>query len=162
MDSSSLVAEIIASLTEHGFRQVTNGPDSIPAAKALLKRQTWNTNRAVVVVDLAEIPGDFKEYLRRLRNQVAFRCKFFPFFWGIGIQAVVIAPHIATQGIDPAMHVARVDNQWAIIQSVFLVDTAAQSFFEGRTWGQFVTGKYQDAIADVLSGHLKRQDRKDG
>ena len=58
--------------------------------------------------------------------------------------------------MDFARHVALIDNQWAIVQSLFLVDTADGSYSSARSWGQFVTGKYQDAIAEVLSHHFRR------
>lgn len=144
-------------MAEHGFRQVTD-TTSIPDATLLLKRQTWNTNRAIVVVRPAEIPADIDSYLRQVRKRVAFQCGFFPFFWGIGIQVVVVAQGISQRGIIPTEHVAKVDNQWAIVQSIFLVDPETSTFQAGRTWGQFVTGKFQDAIATALSRHFRSTD----
>ena len=138
----------------HGFREVAGAARSIPDADLVLKRQTWNTNRAIVVVSLAEVPVDFTGYIHRLRRSVAFRCGFFPVFWGIGIQVVIVAPGLTQSGIDPSQHVARVDNQWAIVQSVFLVDPVARAYRAGRAWGQFVTGPYQEAIAGVLARHF--------
>jgi hypothetical protein len=43
----------------------------------------------------------------------------------------------------------------AIIQSLFLVDPSTQVFRFGRTWGQRITGQYQDAVAALLSRHFK-------
>ena len=145
-------------MAEHGFRQVTD-VSGIADATLLLKRQTWNTNRAVAVVSSARPPADIRSYLRELRRRVAFRCGFFPFFWGIGIQVVIITPGMAQSGIDPTQHVARVDNQWAIIQSVFLADPSSQSYYSARTWGQFITGKFQDAISQTLSRYFNPNDR---
>jgi hypothetical protein len=151
--SDPFVAEMIAVLAEHGFAVVpSRAQDS--RADTLLKRQTWNTNRAVVVHYIPTMPDDIRRYLRVLRRQVAFRCGFVPFLWGIGIQVVLVVPESVESDVNPAALVAQIDNQWAIIQSVFIVDPGARTFAEGRTWGQFVTGKFQDAIAAVLSRHF--------
>ncbi len=151
--NTEFIADLTRTMAEHGFRQVAD-TCGIPDTVLILKRQTWNTNRAIVVVALAQPPADTQAYLRKLRRGIAFRCGFFPFFWGIGIQVVLVAPGILQSSIEPSQHVARVDNQWAIIQSVFLADSASQTFRSGRTWGQFVTGKFQDAISVILSRHF--------
>jgi len=152
--NSDLNADLEQSLAGLGFRKVAD-TRKIADATLLLKRQTWNTNRAVVVVSLSRPPDDVATYLKDLRKRVAFQCGFFPFFWGIGIQAVVVAPGISQDGIDPSKHVDKVDNQWAIIQSVFLADPANRSLRCARTWGQFITGKFQDAITNSLVKHFK-------
>ena len=149
--TESLVGSLRNSLSELRFREVADCSRTIPDAILLLKRQTWNSNRAVVVLSLPGPPSDLKSFLRVLRKQVAFRCKFFPFFWGIGIQVIIIAPGFAGAGLDVKAHVAKVDNQWSIVQSLFLVDLPHGSYRATRTWGQFLTGKFQDAISEALS-----------
>ncbi len=144
-----LLTGLTHAMTGHGFRQVVDLSE-IPDAVLLLKRQTWNTNRAIVVVCPASPPTSFHDYLRQLRSSVAFRCRFLPVLWGIGIQVVLIAPGLAQSGIDPSKHVARFDNQWAIVQSIFLVDLDAGTHQEARSWAQYVTGKFQDAISKIL------------
>lgn len=144
-----LLTELTRAMAEHGFRPVVD-LSRIPDAVLLLKRQTWNTNRAIVVVCPASPPSSFHDYLRLLRTAVAFRCCFLPVLWGIGIQVVLIAPGLAQSGIKPSEHIARFDNQWAIIQSIFLVDPDAGTHQEARSWGQYVTGKFQDTISRIL------------
>lgn len=151
--NEELLSDLAVTLAEHGFRKVSDG-GGIPEAMLILKRQTWNTNRAVVVLCPAHSPADIRAYLREVRRRVAFRCGFVPLFWGIGIQVVMISPGIAQSGIEPAKHVARVDNQWAIIQSIFVVDPCTRSYCGARSWGQFVTGKFQDAIDMTLSRYF--------
>ena len=149
--------DLVRTMGAQGFREVAGAAQAIPDADLVLKRQTWNTNRAIVVVGLPKVPVDFAGYIQRLRRSVAFRCGFFPILWGIGIQVVIVAPGLAESGIDPSQHVARVDNQWAIVQSVFLVDPVAQAYRAERTWGQFVTGPYEEAIAGVLARSFPAQ-----
>jgi hypothetical protein len=153
----TFLPSLIQMMALQGFRAVAGASNAIPDVELLLKRQTWNTNRAIVVVALPEVPSDFASYLRQLRRRVAFKCGFFPFFWGIGIQVILVAPGFAQSRLDLNKHVARLDNQWAIIQSVFLVDPSAHVYRSARTWGQLVTGKFQDAIANVLGQYFQTQ-----
>jgi hypothetical protein len=150
----AFLPELTETLAKHRFREVPDPSTAFPDAVLLLKRQTFNTNRAVVVVNPAKVPEDFGRYLNELRRPIAKRCRYIPFLWGIGIQVIVVAPGLAESTIDPSDHVDRIDNQWAIFQSIFLVDPKARTYREGRTWGQFITGKFQDAIAGVLGRHF--------
>jgi hypothetical protein len=152
--NDELLTDLSHTMAMHGFRSVpiTTAHSDVTL---LLKRQTWNTNRAIVVACPAQIPPDVRAYLRQLRKQVAFKCGFFPVFWGIGIQVIVVAPSISKSDIDPSHHLARVDNQWAIIQSIFLVDSEFRAYKSARSWGQFVTGKFQDAVSEALSRHFQ-------
>lgn len=138
------------SLSEHGFKIVEGYKFKIPECICLLKKQTFNMNRAVCVVQLDCAPKDIKAYVKHLRNRVALQVKFIPFFWGVGQQIIIICPNI-TNGDFPIMEcVARIDNQWAIVQSIFFVDPNKKEFIACRTWGQYLTGKYQDAIGVKL------------
>jgi hypothetical protein len=138
------------SLDEFGFKPVQGYEKKIPECTSLLKRQTLNTNRAICVVKLSEIPDDIDSYIKGLRTKVAFKIGFFPLLWGLGLQVVILCPGIINGSFSPNDYVAKIDNQWAIVQSVFFVDPQKNEFIEGRTWGQVVTGKFQDAIAREL------------
>jgi hypothetical protein len=143
----SITADLAAALARFGFVDV---PCERPAL-AMLKRQTWNTNRAVVA---AELTGDVDPFVTALRDDVAKRCRCIPVLWPIGIQMVILA---RGADIDPSRYVALVDNQWALIQSMFVIDPGAGTFREARSWGQVITGKYQNAIGEVLSRHYGRR-----
>ncbi len=111
----------------------------------------------MVVACLDSAPEDAGPYLLDLRGRAAKQCGYFPFFYGLGLQIVLIAPGLCDAGIDPQEHVAKVDNQWAIIQSLFLVDSTTWKVSASRSWGQFVTGQYQDAIAKALRDVLEAE-----
>ncbi|MCF6287368.1 MAG: hypothetical protein L3K26_19635 [Candidatus Hydrogenedentes bacterium] len=96
------VSELSQEMASHGFRHVA-ASRAIPDVEILLKRQTWNTNRAVVVVSLPEAPPDFGGYLRRLRRRGAFQCKFFPFFWGIAAFAAFMTIPELKEAFQPGM-----------------------------------------------------------
>ena len=141
------------SLAKHGFQEVQK-VEEVPDVKLLLKRQNLISNRAIIVVSPENFPDNINDYLKLVRKRVAFRCGFFPVLWGIGIQVIVVSPRKISMSLKPIEYVAKVDNQWSIIQSFFVVDIAGQTFQAGRTWGQFWTGKFQDAIYVVLSKHF--------
>lgn len=138
------------SLSEHEFKAVDGYENNIPECICLLKRQTLNTNRAVCVVQLSSIPNDINYYISNLRTRVAFKVGFFPLLWGLGLQVVILCPNITNVKLSPKDYVAKIDNQWAIVQSVFFVDPEKGEFIEGRTWGQYITGKFQDSISKEL------------
>lgn len=138
------------SLNEHGFKAVQGYEKKIPECICLLKRQTFNTNRAICVVKLSEVPDDFDLYINSLRTRVALHVGFFPLLWGLGLQVIILSPNITSGHLSPKDYVAKIDNQWAIVQSVFFVDPNKNEFVGGRTWGQVLTGKFQDAISKEL------------
>lgn len=141
---------MLLSLSEHGFKPVQGYKEKILECICLLKRQTFNTNRAVCVVQLSQAPDDINFYISNLRNRVAFKVGFIPLLWSLGLQIVIICPEITSSNLMPIDYVAKVSNQWAIVQSAFFVDPKTNEFMEGRTWGQIVTGKFQDAISKEL------------
>jgi hypothetical protein len=152
---ATLNAELSERLASHNFRSVMTREKVPSNVLLLLKRQTFNTNRAVVVIRQSEIGPDFGAYLKQLRSGVARECGFIPFFWGIGIQVIVLADELGESRANPSQYLAVIDNQWAIVQSIFLVDVPHSEYWMARTWGQVITGKFQDAINDVLSKRFR-------
>ena len=140
-------------LENQGFKPIANPSDSIPGCVYLSKRQTLNSNRAICVIQLAKLPDDIQKYLMTVRTKVAFKVGFFPLFWGLGLQVILICPGISSINEPISSFAAKVDNQWAIIQSVFFVDPEEGNFIARRTWGQFLTGKYQDEIFRQLQNN---------
>jgi hypothetical protein len=134
-----------------GFREVAALQENIPGGILLLKRQTWNTNRAVVLLEIPEPPADMAGFLKRVRGTVARKVRFFPFLYGVGIQIIVMCPDITTAIPEPRDYVAKVDNQWAIVQSLYLIDPRKREYLSGKTWGQVITGKFQSAIEEAVS-----------
>lgn len=138
-------------LSDLGFRPVNDPGSLISGCVHLSKRQTLNTNRAICVIEIKELPDDMESYLKSIRNKVAMKVGFFPLLWGLGLQVVLVCPNAAGLNAQISKFVAKVDNQWAIIQSIFFVDPIKAEFISARTWGQVVTGKFQDEIFSQLS-----------
>ena len=43
------------------------------------------------------------------------------------------------------------DNQVIVLQSVFVVDLKAERYTSARTWGQIISGKFQDSLESGIS-----------
>jgi len=152
---NDLVPRLEEVLAPHGFRRIKEGGRG-NLCRVILKRQTLNMNRAVAVVDVDALPDKPLSLLKQIKKEVAFRCGFFPFFYGIGTQLVLVVSAATPEKIGPEGYVDRYDNQWSIIQSVFIVRPEAGLVATARTWGQHISGKYQDAIEAILSGQKDR------
>ncbi len=141
-----------------GFRTAAS-PEGVAAAWV---RKTWNTNRAVVLVE--RDADDLGPWAQANKLRIGTALGYFPFFYGMGLQVVGIVPSAAgadgfTKNGAPLVlsldddalgaYVDRIDNQRCIIQSLFAVDRAGH-VAQARTWGQLVTGRFQDAIARTL------------
>lgn len=147
---TALVQALTAELSPLGFEARPAEPacEGVEIAAALV-RKTWNTNRAVVVLHLpagAE-PGPLSE---RIKLPLGKMLGYFPFFYGIGMQLVWLGYELGTPKGSLDAFVDRIDNQRAIVQSLFVVDLATGAVSSARTWGQVITGRFQDAIERVL------------
>jgi hypothetical protein len=75
--------------------------------------------------------------------------------YGVGIHLIIRCRSSIREKIDLKQYVDSLDNQWAIFQSIFLIDISSGTFEQARTWSQVVTGKYQDRISEILSQQYK-------
>lgn len=150
-------------------------------------RKTWNTNRAVVLLEAPPAEGPTRANLAELgqasKKALAKQLGYLFFLYTVGIQVVWVGEGLrgegsakeASSGVQgeaaPANPYAppaaplerrppsfgelekgvdRFDNQWGIIQSVFVFDLDTGERWQARTWGQVVTGRFQDAIWETL------------
>ena len=145
-----LAVALEAKLAPHGFKTVeAEGSLAARGVRKLWHRKTWNTNRGVVHADPGKVL--LGEFVERMRYEAG------PFLgsscWSqLGLQVVlaidaarVPTPEQLTTCVDA------VNTQGILIQSVFAVDPSSGEWSQARTWGQFVTGKYQDAIAEGIA-----------
>ncbi len=140
--------QLSIALAPHGFRLLRHRRDAICAA--IWKRQTINSNRAVALVEVSSLPTDPSPLLKAIKKEAAFRCRFFPFFYGLGTQVVLWVTGEQPTETKLQPYVDKFDNQWSIIQSIFLIHDNVGLISSARTWGQLLTSKYQDAIAAAL------------
>jgi hypothetical protein len=147
----TLTGRLAGALSVHDFKARDIGPTlgDVEIAGAWA-RKTWNTNRAVVHLCAPLGEGDLGQLAQGIKIPLGKSLGYFPFFYGLGLQVVWSGEAI----LDRAAHLARsvdaIDNQRCIVQSLFVVDLSQGRYRQARTWGQVVTGKFQDAIASCL------------
>jgi hypothetical protein len=114
-----------------------------------LHRKTWNTNRGVALVTVRS-ESELGDAAARLRSEASVVLKHS--WWSqLGLQIVFQvegAPLPSQHALAPLID--RINHQGVLVQSVFAVELATGASIQERTWGQLVTGKYQDAIAAAL------------
>jgi hypothetical protein len=143
---TSVLEAIEAELSPHGFvlRPEPRAIDDVEVV-SVWARKTWNTNRAAVVLRATgEVrPGPRSQELKiRLGKAIGY----FPFFYGIGLQLIWLGRDVLPLSGSLEPFVDSIDNQRSIVQSLFIVDLERRTTESARTWGQVVTGKFQDAI----------------
>jgi len=143
------IRQLESALIPMGFQRIKDGNAGC-ICSTIWKRQTLNMNRAVAVVRLDTLPDDLTPLLMKVKKEAAFRCGYFPFFYGLGTQLVLIVNGLISQKPDVEHYVDKIDNQWSIIQSIFVVHLDLGLVAGARTWGQVFTGKYQKAILTAL------------
>lgn len=148
----ALTERLERALSVHGFEPKDIGPivEGVEIAGAWV-RKTWNTNRAVV--HLRAPPG--QDHLGKIAQQIKIplgkALGYFPFFYGMGLQVVWSGEAILDRAAQLDGCVDAFDNQRCIVQSLFAVDLSLGRYRQARTWGQAITGKFQDAIASCLN-----------
>ncbi len=142
----SLLSAIASELAPSGFESRAV-PPSIADVEVVCvwARKTWNTNRAVAVLR-APPNASLGPLSQSLKIELGKAIGYFPFFYGIGLQIVWLGHGIVPLSSDLGAYVDKIDNQRSIIQSLFVVDLDRRTSESARTWGQVITGKFQDAI----------------
>jgi hypothetical protein len=140
-------------LAPHGFRTVEpdEGGRSVGIARAF-HRKTWNTNRGALLVVVPSLEattmGARVESLRREGERLLGSS-----WWSqLGLQLVF---EVESSALPNASHLSSlvdaVNTQGVLVQSIFAIHTQSGARVEARTWGQLITGKFQDAIALALA-----------
>jgi hypothetical protein len=126
-------------LGKTSFRQTL----SVPAA---WKRKTWNTNRAIVALSLSGQTDELGRFAQTAKMPVGRAVGYVPFFYSLGLQLILIGDSLLrkTDGLEKSLD--KYDNQRVVLQSIHVVDLALRKSVSVRTWGQYETGRFQDAI----------------
>lgn len=144
----TLAHALEARLSPFGFATVE--PDETSRALGIVRgyhRKTWNTNRAVFLAQFdPSARGDLRAFVEVLRRESG---RVFGSSWWsqLGLQLVLEVPGEVPTEPTLAGLVAAFNTQGILIQSLFAVDPSTLARTSARTWGQVVTGKFQDAIA---------------
>lgn len=145
----TLVNALDLRLSQHAFAVVE--PDDGArdgGVSRLYRRKTWNTHRGVLLARASEIVA-WPAYVETLRAAGA-RILGSSWWNQLGLQLVVETeaapvPEATLQGLVDA-----VNSQSVLVQSVFVYQPTTGAHGSARTWGQMITGKFQDAILAAI------------
>lgn len=149
MSTEPLVRAVGQALASHGFRPHWRERMGRLGCVAFWRRCTLNTNRAVALLKAPEGEIDAGRYCQRMKWQLLLATRFCPLFYEVGLQIVLCGERLERAVGSPRelqRYVDLVSNQLVVLQSLFVVDTAARWYVAARTWGQVLTGPVQDAI----------------
>ncbi len=158
-EDSPILAALEAALEPLGFRrhELTGSVPGL-AVDAVWRRRTWNTNRAVAVVRVEgeQLPAHPGELAQAIKIPLGKLIGYFPFFYGLGLQ-LVVRDVLDDEPVERlADYTDKIDNQRCLAQSIHVIDEKAGQFQSVRTWGQVITGRFQDAIEAALETELDR------
>jgi hypothetical protein len=144
---SSILSSVESELAPMGFVK-RPGAATIEQVDiiAVWARKTWNSNRGVAVLR-APPAVELGPLAQRLKLPLGKSIGYFPVFYGIGLQIIWFCHSVLPLNRSLGDFVDKIDNQRSIIQSLFVVDLDRNITESARTWGQVVSGKFQDAIA---------------
>ncbi len=152
-----LADQLDRALSPHAFVRMNAVPDvAVPVnVSAVWRRRTWNTNRAVVMVpfiDAGDHPGEFA---RNIRMEIGKAVGYKAFFYPVGLQLVMCGSGFLEKALGLEKFVDKIDNQRVVLQSIHAVDFSVGRCLSVRTYGQVVTGRFQDAIELGIRNCLK-------
>ena len=78
---------------------------------------------------------------------------FCPVLYEVGLQIVLCGDGLASavgSTRDLQKHVDLISNQLVTLQSIFVVDLADRWYAPARTWGQLISGPFQNSIAEGI------------
>ncbi len=105
-----------------------------------------NTNRAVAMIEWPSGSTSPGELAKEIKIHLGQKIGYFPFLYPLGLQVIVCGNSVSdhTEGLD--RYLDNLDNQRVILQSLHVVDIRGLQSSSVRTWWQFVSGHFQDAI----------------
>lgn len=160
---NDLISHISNTLTPFNFVRMDDGttPPSLSdgiETRALWKRKTFNTNRGVALLEYHESVPEFLGIVRDIVKPLGKTIGYIPFLYPLGLQVIAVGKGMGTVGTVRAEEVkkvlSKIDNQRVLLQSIHLVDLETMSSASARTWGQAITGKFQDAIEQGIGNFL--------
>jgi hypothetical protein len=151
-----LIECVEAELKKHSFQRMTATPN-LPyvTIAAVWKRRNINMNRAVALLsfpDALQSPGQFAQ---SIKVPLGKAIGYIPVLNELGLQIIIAGPGLLVWSNDLSKFLDKINNQRVILQSLHIVDLTARDSASARTWGQAVTGRYQDAIENGIKTFLR-------
>ncbi len=148
---SKLIECLDEKLKPYSFERISLSPFSQTLSiLTAWKRKTWNTNRAIVAISLSERNDRIGKFAQTVKIPLGRKLGYVPFFYSLGLQIVLIGDSILNKTNNLEKSLDKFDNQRVVLQSIHVVDLASMKSVSVRTWGQYETGRFQDAIENGI------------
>ena len=150
MDLAACIGEAVES---RGFRRFTPAVDGLPWIAAW-KRKTWNTNRGIALLTAPADIASALDYARSVKGPAGKAIGYLPVLYELGLQMVLVGPGLMAKAAGLKGALAKINSFTVILQSLHAVDPEAGVALSTRTWGQFVSGPWIDAIESGIAAYL--------
>lgn len=147
LDRGSLVDFIGKRINVHEFKDfsISKNVCGFSVIKVWI-RKTWNTNRAIAIIVMPDTEKSIKEFVKKIKKPIGRKIGYLSFFYPLGLQLVLVGENVFNIVEDIQRSVDRFDTQQVVLQSIYVLDIKRMKYVSARTRGQYVTGKFQDAI----------------
>jgi hypothetical protein len=160
MSLQKLTEHLERELKPHDFQRLDEAIAALNLSRraeprAIWKRKTWNTNRGVALLELEDGLDSLEVFVSAVRDPVGKAIGYFPFFYPLGLQLILAGDGVYQEQSGLSAVLSKIDNQTVVLQSIHVVDLKKMTSASARTWGQIITGRYQDAIERGIQGFLQ-------
>jgi len=122
----SLTQYLEESIASHSFKRIeTERADESLSIIAAWKRKTLNMNRGIALVSFSDLSAHPGEFAKTIKKPVGKFIGYFPFFYELGLQLVLIGRGILDKSTGLDQFIDSVNTQTVVLQSIHLVDVAA-------------------------------------
>jgi hypothetical protein len=149
----ALARFIDEAVSPHGFRRFEPTGPPLPWIAAW-KRKTWNTNRGIALLAPPDSVAHAGEYALEVRVAAGKGIGYLPFLYELGLQLVLAGPGLLRKADRLNDYPTQLNNSTVLLQSLHVVDLDARAAQSVRTWGQFVTGPFIDAVEAGIAAYL--------
>jgi hypothetical protein len=156
----SLIEHLDRSLSPFSFKRLDSGavlPGNCEGVcvRALWKRKTWNTNRGVALLEIADASMPLSQLAAGVQLPVGEMIGYITFLYPLGLQLILAGRGFASQPEQLKPVLDKIDTQTIILQSLHAIDLNSLTSISVRTWGQVFTGRFQDAIEEAIKSFLE-------
>ena len=153
---SKLIECVEGELKPHSFQRMAETP-KLPGVDvaAVWKRRNINMNRAVALLPFSDASYNPGAFAQSIKVPLGKAIGYIPVLNELGLQIIIAGPGLLAWSDDLSKFLDKINNQRVILQSLHIVDLTARDSASARTWGQAITGRYQDAIENGIKSFLR-------
>ena len=112
-------------------------------------------NRAVALLPFSDVGQSPGQFAQSINVPLGKAIGYIPVLNELGLQMIIVGPGLLAWSANLDGFLDKINNQRVILQSLHIVDLTARNSVSARTWGQAITGRYQDAIENGIKTFLE-------